>query len=191
MRIPHGYAGHTCRWCRQCARRAPLGGPVLSVDGTEDEVPSEEPKPAGPRTREVWRYRPGWPGDLASTSQACNVSTRFRRPHLHPRCCAFRADTHRSSSVLRRSRFVQGLRLRSGLETIRKLSRVSTTTSTAGSSWPGTTTKRSGASTARSYSPSGTSIALQHFGWSHSHTNGTGSSSGVPPDSSMAARLAL
>jgi hypothetical protein len=37
----------------------------------------------------------------------------------------------------------------------------------------------------------GTSIALQHFGWSHSHTNGTGSSSRVPPDSSMAARLAV
>lgn len=83
------------------------------------------------------------------------------------------------------------LRLRSGLETTRYVSRRSATTSTAGSSWPGATTKRSTGFTTRSYSPSGSSIAVAHSASSHSHTNGTGSSSGTWPASSIAARRSL
>ena len=80
MRIPHGYAGHTCRWCRQCARRAPLGGPVLSVDGTRRRVSVRRTKagrrphkgtcgdtgPGGPAT---WP-RPARPAIFPSPSNA-------------------------------------------------------------------------------------------------------------------------
>ncbi len=48
----------------------PSVAPCYLSMGREDEFPSEEPKPAGPRQGKVWRYRPGWPRDLASTGQA-------------------------------------------------------------------------------------------------------------------------
>ena len=58
---------------------------------------------------------------------------------------------------------------------MRKVSRISTTTSTVRILVAGPTTKRSAAPTARSYSPSGISIAFPHVRASHSHTNVHGS----------------